>query len=679
MALFVVRLSDLLPSFREGIESARTSTGWDVNRLQDAVNSAFGFLGAFTSARVDAASDQSGEEVLTLEYSPSEDRDFLAAERRFRRATSEAEAGRVRSALPVLSDLTADFPEVAKYHRALGQAHLVLGEFESAEDSMLRSLSLDPTDPDALTLLANLYAKRDRPTEAIPLYERSIAIQRNVYALNNLGAALAELGETDRALATLREAAEEDPTYPNTWFGIGLALSRLERLDVLPEAIAALDRCLQVIGQRQNSPEVWDAAKGLMDGLTKIEAREEVPAAQDAIRRTLSSLASDGEAEVRVEEQALRGVLAKLELAWVHRRLHHRLIVTPTRGPEREHHILHELQHLQLTLSARAAGANRWFGSTPSSREKALRSMASEVARIERTGLPHDAIIQMTTGSLDGLLGQLFNFPIDLLIETRLYATYPDLRELFYRSLKSQLEVAASIAHNAELRNATPKQIFRANTAMNGAFALWFEERYPKRTDVISLFQKTEAWPIARRLYTTWSADSLKWSAGAEYKWVDHWAEVLGMRGWYQWTEGNPADDVSPAMSPTSLNSAPSIRDVGREIGPSGPLDAERAQAAVYFMLGAMEWADQVSERDVGAVAASAAITGQTGIDFLDPESRYDLPGFATTPVSGLQLLSVMYALIKRMEPTIDQGIDLSGPYDAARELHEAKRRRDSK
>jgi hypothetical protein len=112
------------------------------------------------------------------------------------------------------------------------------------------------------------------------------------------------VGDTDRALATLREASLEDPKYPNTWFGIGLALSRLERLDVLPEAVSALDTSLQVMERRQASPEVWDAARGLLDRLTQIEAREEVVLAQDAIRRTLSSLATEDEAELRVEEHA---------------------------------------------------------------------------------------------------------------------------------------------------------------------------------------------------------------------------------------------------------------------------------------------------------------------------------------------------------------------------------------
>ncbi len=678
MALFVVRLSDLLPSFRAQLEEARTASGWDRVRLHSVIDRTFGFLGAFTDLRIEGDPESEFGETLSLEFNPPSDRDLEAAERRFQKATKQAEAGRVREALPNLQRVVEEFPEVAKYHRSLGQAYLVLSDFDRAEDSMLRSLSLDPADPDALTLLGNLYAKRKQPAAAIPLYERSIALQRNVYALNNLGAAYAEMGDSDRAIATLREAAQVDPKYPNTWFGIGLALSRLERLDVVPDAIKALDTCLRVTEQRQRSPEVWDAARGLLDGLTKIQATEEVRSAEDAVRVTLAEIVAEGEKEVRIEEQALHGLLAKLEIGWVHRRPYHRLLVTRGAGPEREHHILHELKHLSLIQSAREAHTNRWFVSTAASRSTALRSMAAEIARVERSGIPHDTLIEITNKSLEGLLSQLFNFPIDLLIETRLQDRYPELRELFFQSLKSQLEVSASIAHNKNLMVATPKQIFRANAAMNGAQALWFEERYPRRTDLVAQFQKTDAWPIARRLYTAWSADEKSWTPGLEYGWIDHWAEILGLRDWYTWKEGNAENDepLVPTAQRPDDGPASSASPLDSGARSPGTLPPELAKAATSFMVEAMEWADTVSTDQVTIVAARAAFIGQSGIEYLDASSRYELPGYSTEPISGLHFLSVMYVLVKQLSPSLDQGIDLEAPYRAARELYQRGRRR---
>lgn len=543
MAQIIVRLSDLLPPFRDSIELARIDGGWDERRLSAAVANHFGFLGAFTSAEIhlrEREHDTADEEYLVLDFSPPPERDLAAAARRFKKATRDAEAGRVQAALPELARLAEEFPEVAEYHRALGQAFLVTDDLGRAEDSTLRSLSLNPLDVNALTLLGNLYVRQKRHRDAVPLYERSLALERNLYALNNLGAVQAELGDIPQALATLREASQLDPKYPNTWFGIGLALSRLEDLSRLTEAIAALDKCLSLIGTRDRSPEIWDAARALLGDLVQIEAREEVPRAQDAVRTALVDLTVHQHEEIRIEEETLRGVLAKIELAWVHERSYHRLVVGTSPGPEREHHILHELQHLYLMRAARDAGTNLWFASTAASREVAIRSMGAEITRIAAIGYPAAAVTEMTLGSIDGLLGQLFNFPLDLFIEARLQERYPQYRELFYVSIKSQLETASSIAHDARLKAATPNQIFRANAAMNGAYALWFEDRYPRRTDLLSRFKQTDTWPIARKLYTVWLHDSKRWEPGAEYKWIDSWAGFLGLRDWYEWRDGNP-------------------------------------------------------------------------------------------------------------------------------------------
>jgi len=52
------------------------------------------------------------------------------------------------------------------------------------------------------------------------------------------------------------------------------------------------------------------------------------------------------------------------------------------------------------------------------------------------------------------------------------------------------------------------------------------------------------------------------------------------------------------------------------------------------------------------------------------------LQGFREEPLSDLHLLATMYALVKQVMPDVDQGIDLDGPYAAARQLFEARQQR---
>lgn len=732
----VLPLRDLLPHVRSLLSEARTPDGWDQARVAAVVAREFDFLGPFIEARVarageltdvegaaatvmQAASGSSSSDddefFLVLAFAPPAERDPGAAERTFQRATAQAERGEVKAARRELTRIVSEFPEVAKYHRALGQAHLVLGDFEEAEDEFLRALRLDPRDPDTLTLLGNLYTKRGRPADAIPLYERSLAVARNVFALTNLGAALAETDQAARALAVFREAVAEDAQYPNAWFGLALTVTRLQDLSLVREAVDALDHALAAARERRRAPDVWDNARGLLDSLAVIQAKEEVPAAAALVRQTLveheTAAGVRDRLPVQLEEapvQEIGGVLAKIEFGWVHRRPYHRLIVGtggargpdgraagPASPPEREHFILHELEHLALATAARDAGTNRWFSSTAEGRAKAARVTAGDVKRLVKQGLPESALGDMVTSATAGLLGQLFNFPIDLLIESRLLERYPEIRELVFFSVRRQLETGARIAEDAQIKRITPGVIWRANTAMNGAMALWLEERFPRRTELTARFQKAspDAWSLAKRLYAAWGADAATWEPGAEYQWVDRWGAMLGLQGWYEWIDGNPsavptdggvraiepAVDTAPGalsgQGARDLTDGPAGDEQGMEGPGVSPLSPDEEGAATFYMLGALEWAERAGRAQVTQAATQAALIGRSGIRYSDRDSRYALPVYADEPLSGLQLLSVLYVCWKLVDPTVDQGIDLERPYQAARALHDAKRR----
>lgn len=536
--IVIVRISELLPKFQDAIEASRTATGWDAELLQQIVAHEFDFLGPFIRARVrqDTSGDL-GDEVLVIEFTPPRSRDLAVAERRFAQATKRADRGDAGGARPSLEGLVREFPEVAKFHRALGQVHFALNDWDSAEDEFLRSLAIDPRDPDALTLLGNLYVKRKAPEKAVPLYRRSLELEKNVYALSNIGAAFAQIGDLDEAIGLFREAITLEPTYPNAWYGLGLAISHTQDTARLPEAIAALDRALEAAKERTKAPDVWDAARALLSGLAEVAAREQAERAHLQNQELIGEQNRQGELPVQVQQVQLSGHLARLELGWPHNRPFHRLLVSPTAGIEREHQIRHELEHLRLTNMARAAGRNRWFTASAKDREFAVRSLAPETKRLARQGISELDLKALSLTWIDGLLLQLYNFPIDLLIESRLITDYPTLRELWFFSLARQLEVAARIAEDRQLAQATARTVYRASTAMNGAFVLWFEDQFPRRTDFVARFQRTQTWPTSKRLYSMWVHDFNSWEPGQEFAWIDSWARALGLTHWYTWRD----------------------------------------------------------------------------------------------------------------------------------------------
>jgi hypothetical protein len=153
-------------------------------------------------------------------------------------------------------------------------------------------------------------------------------------------------------------------------------------------------------------------------------------------------------------------------------------------------------------------------------------------------------VATFTDSAFDGLLQQLYNFPVDFLIERRILEAHPELRELVYNSVRRQLETAVRIAEDRQIADLTPKVIFRANTAMNGAFALWLEDTFPRRTEFVQRFQRTQPWTLAKQLYHMWKQDAAVWSPGAEYDWVDSWASMLRLKEWYLWQP-----DTEPSQS----------------------------------------------------------------------------------------------------------------------------------
>ena len=213
-------------------------------------------------------------------------------------------------------------------------------------------------------------------------------------------------------------------------------------------------------------------------------------------------------------------------------------------------------------------------------------------------------------------------------------------------------------AEDAQIRQHTPRAIFQANVAMNGAFACWFEEQWPRRTDLLGRFQRTEAWPLAERLYAQWQANAPQWTPGAEYGWIDSWAEVLGLTSWFVWRDdiAGPPSEGSPPRTQEPEDRSEGIHEIEQ-------------MAYLHFLLSALEWLDREGLTRAREVAAEIAALGTGGID-LHGDRTYTLRSLPGKEFSGRHLVSYLYVCVKAIDPTVDPGIDLHRPYLWALELH---------
>ena len=223
-AVVVVKVSDLTPLVRYRLEEARDESGWDRLALDKAMREEYDFLGRFISSQI--KEDAEGSEWLAVQFTPPLGRNLDEAERSFDAALDVAAAGAMDTAKARFQGLVHDFPEVAKYRAALGQAHFETGDIEAAEHELLAALALHGREPSALTTLGNLYMNQNKHEQALQLHRTAVEVDPSARNLTNLGAALGEMGHLDKAIDRFQEATKLDPSYEQAHHGLQITQQR---------------------------------------------------------------------------------------------------------------------------------------------------------------------------------------------------------------------------------------------------------------------------------------------------------------------------------------------------------------------------------------------------------------------------------------------------------------------
>ena len=235
----------------------------------------------------------------------------------------------------------------------------------------------------------------------------------------------------------------------------------------------------------------------------------------------------------------------------------------------------HELSHLQLETEARKAGRNRFFITTTASEQTALRRIEADLHKLERKGYPATAAKELALALIRGLAGFLFNCPLDMLIETRLREHMPALHAGQFVALRMGAQEALESQSNPKILEVTPKFILRAGTALNGAYALFLDELFHGATQNALAYQKGESFAVSQRLFQHWQTRHSQLGPGDEYTLVDEFAEILGLRGWYEW-KSDPGTHTIAASSQKEGTSNPELLH-------------QKNMPAVYYCLDALK------------------------------------------------------------------------------------------
>jgi hypothetical protein len=234
-------------------------------------------------------------------------------------------------------------------------------------------------------------------------------------------------------------------------------------------------------------------------------------------------------------------------------------------------------------------------------------------------------------------------------IEVLLQREIPALRHAQFVSLHRLAHEALAATTHAEVRKLTPPKVLRASTALNGATALFVDDFTRGATDFWAYYQRLDGTNLSPRLFQLWLDRRDALEPGDEYDLVDAFADLLGLRDWYEWKPDPGTHEVTEAPAKEGTTNPELLR--------------QKYPAAVWFLLDALKRYASMDVEQVRAITFEIGMLGRSGLDYASPEKKYTLRTLPDETFSGLHLMCLMHAGFKRIAPDLDSGMDLDEPF----------------
>ena len=369
-------------------------------------------------------------------------------------------------------------------------------------------------------------------------------------------------------------------------------------------------------------------------------------------RERREELEEIGGVEIELVQDDALSVSARTQIAWHHRQLRHHVV--RYKGANRAttpHLIAHELEHILMEHEARERQRNRFFITSDETMDRARSALSSDIYEL-RCSMPQQVVDDYIENLLQGFADRLLNMPLDMIIETRLFEKYPRLRASQFASLEQAFRDGVRGLTDADTRRLTPLTVYNATIAMEAGYALFIDHLWQGRTDYAAAYEGTRHYRKGKQLLEMWREAMPSLEPGEEYELVDEVAESLRVSGWYGWQ----ADEPQPAEEAGGVTNEELLQ--------------QKEAASVMYCLGALQRFENMRRAEIQEIVGEIALMGAGGIDYTSSEQKYSLKSVPGEQFSGLQLLCMMYVGFKDIKPTLDVGVDLSEPYQAALKLH---------
>ncbi|MBI5020542.1 MAG: tetratricopeptide repeat protein [Ignavibacteriales bacterium] len=637
----IVSLKDIVIDPNKDIDL----TGMSEEKAIELIQKSYGFLSSAINVKI-----IDGKAVINF---PDEQKHKVDKALEINReAVSNAEKGKYKRAIQLFQQVLEVLPNHIEARRNLGMAHMEIGQYDEAKNYLIDVLRIEPKDTWSYLLLGNIYSKHEHDLKtAEKFYLKTYELNpKDSYMLNNYAALLLELEKFNEAENLFTEALSINPKYPNSYYGLALSYSSQGRIEL---ALATLnDLFKNASGEDLRSVPVYQNARELYFELNVKIANKNLSMITSFIEDRKINLETLGNHPIKmIEDNNLENVTARTQMAWKHNRDYHEIKFKKIERLIIPHILAHEMEHISLEHEARKIGRNRIFMSTSENRKIAINSIGDHVYKLKSMGFSENSITDTTLKLVHGLTNQLFNIPLDMVIEKRLFQEFDVLRPSQFISLFNFAEQNLNVFTNADIKRLTPELIYRANITMNVAYALCIDSLYQGRTNYSLPYKNSNYYSNGEKLFQLWLDTENNYRHGDEYLLVDKFARVLKLQDWY-------SIDIDEA------------EEIVGEGATNPELLKQKEPATVMYLLSAMKRFEKMHKDDIYKVAGEIALLGRTGIDYTKSNKRYSLQSIPEEQFTGLQLLAMMYVGFQNIDPSLNVGLDFKDAYQTALKLY---------
>ena len=605
------------------------------------------------------------------------DKLILEMQEKFNHAMNFCNNKQFDKAKPILQDIIKRCPSFSEAWRVLAQIHWYQeGLVDQAYDELIEALRVEPANLWALVLMGNLLSKaKDDFNTAEQYYRRVLEYHpNNAIAINNVAAVYLERKDYAEAIPLFKQALQNDDSYVNCYYGLGIAYYKSDDLQ------NAFEICHQGALKSVERPENPDVRQELLKlYLTvagELAKKTNYMNVWLGIRDELEAV--DGK-KIEFQQDKSLQVCAKMEYSIAHGTDHHVVRFNPEK-PYVDHLFIHELMHLRMAQKATKAGRGRAVVESTETR-KNFNERFGRIIRKMHPKVSGQEIEAFITDMRHGMCSQLQSGPLDLFVEQLIYDTYPVARPVQLLSLFHMEQENIKSVQMGEKSGAFPTDIVKANKLMNICTSLHFKEMYG--ISLVREYHPTKAeMAQATDLYEEFKAYLKTFKDGDEFEMVEYFTESLHMddilcikdekemaRAMFdrQKEPFVPEEGVGPTED--------EIKESNEDFASNHPDggDATETMMMSMYMVGAMEYLDKLDIRSIQTIAMQIARVGQTGIS---PQGTYSIPAIPGKEFGGYQFLAYYYVSWARAYPeALDRlGLPFKTAYESAKQMYNKRK-----